>query len=92
MQYLGINPKSPPSDQYFHSKIPYANITKGGWEGGGRFRRFNTQLKRNCKFDKIIVKTTLIPWFEWNIINQRLQMKLVLLALMKLAIKQLSEE
>jgi len=36
MQYLGVNPRSSPSDQSFHSKVP--NSRKAGG-GSGKFEK-----------------------------------------------------
>jgi len=43
MQYLGINPRSSPNDQYFHSKVLNVNTTQKR-EMGGRGGRFWKQL------------------------------------------------
>jgi len=59
MQYLGVNPRSSPSDQYFHSKVLDANTTQNGG-GGCQFKKFNREIKHNFRIDKTIVKTTLI--------------------------------
>jgi len=57
MQYLGINSRSSPNDQYFNSKVPDANTTRGLVVSGIQ----HINKKCECEFNKIVAKIALIP-------------------------------